>query len=155
FTPVESQALFQALLPFPLHYLPQRGNGLGERLVNIFADSLDAGFRKIVIMDSDSPTLPTAYVREAFAALSDPGTDAVFGPCSDGGYYLVGARTLHTGLFQDITWSTPAVLAETLAQARLHHLNVTLLPAWYDIDNSTDLHKLAVELGRLDGNAGV
>jgi rSAM/selenodomain-associated transferase 1 len=138
-----------------LHYLPQRGNGLGERLVNIFADLLDAGFSKIVIMGSDSPTLPTAYVHEAFAALSDPRTDAVLGPCSDGGYYLVGARALHVGLFENITWSTSAVLAETLAQARLHQLHVTLLPAWYDIDNGADLHKLAGELGRLDGNAGV
>jgi len=155
FTPVESEALFRALLPFPLHYLPQRGNGLGERLVNIFADLLEAGFSKIVIMDSDSPTLPTMYVSEAFAALSDPATDAVFGPCSDGGYYLVGARTVHTGLFENITWSTSAVLAETLAQARLHQLHVALLPVWYDIDNGADLHKLTVELGRLDGNAGV
>ena len=155
FTPVESEALFRALLPFPLRYLPQRGNGLGERLANIFADLLGAGFSKIVITGSDIPTLPTAYVQEAFAALSDPRTDAVFGPCSDGGYYLVGARALHAGLFENITWSTSAVLAETLAQARLHQLNVTLLPAWYDVDNGADLYKLAGELGRCDGNAGV
>jgi rSAM/selenodomain-associated transferase 1 len=155
FTPVDSEALFRELLPFPLRYLPQRGNGLGERLVNIFVDLLDEGFNKIVIMDSDSPTLPMTSLQEAFAALGDPSTDAVFGPCSDGGYYLVGARAVHLGLFENITWSTASVLAETLAQARLYQLNVTLLPAWYDIDNGADLHKLAVELGRLDGNAGV
>ena len=155
FTPADSEALFRTLLPFPLRYRPQRGNGLGERLVNIFADLLDEGFNKIVIMDSDSPTLPTTYLQEAFAALSDPSTDAVFGPCSDGGYYLVGARAVHLGLFENITWSTASVLAETLAHARLYQLNVTLLPAWYDIDNGADLHKLAVELGRLDGNTGV
>src|SRR5207245_11779406 len=33
FAPADSEALFRALLPFPLRYLPQRGNGLGERLV--------------------------------------------------------------------------------------------------------------------------
>ncbi|HJY85016.1 MAG TPA: TIGR04282 family arsenosugar biosynthesis glycosyltransferase [Candidatus Binatia bacterium] len=155
FTPADSEALFQALLPFPLRYLPQRGNGLGERLVNIFADLLDEGFGKVVIMDSDSPTLPTAYLQEAFTSLSDPGNDAVLGPCSDGGYYLVGARAVHHGLFENITWSTSSVLTETLAQARLHKLNITLLPSWYDIDNGADLYKLAAELGRLDGNDGV
>jgi rSAM/selenodomain-associated transferase 1 len=155
FTPADSEALFRALLPFPLRYLPQRGNGLGERLVNIFADLLHEGFTRVVIMDSDSPTLPTAYLQEAFTLLGDPGNDAVFGPCSDGGYYLVGARAVHHGLFENITWSTASVLAETRAQARLHQLNVALLPVWYDVDNGADLHTLAAELGRLDGNAGV
>src|SRR5712691_572183 len=155
FTPADSETLFRALLPFPLRYLPQHGNGLGERLVNIFADLLHEGFTRVVIMDSDSPTLPTAYLQEAFTLLGDPGNDAVFGPCSDGGYYLVGARAVHHGLFENITWSTASVLTETRAQARLHQLNVALLPAWYDIDNGADLHKLAAELGRLDGNAGV
>ncbi|MBI3797603.1 MAG: TIGR04282 family arsenosugar biosynthesis glycosyltransferase [Deltaproteobacteria bacterium] len=155
FTPAGSEAIFRALLPFPLRYLPQRGNGLGERLVNIFADLLDEGFHKIVIMDSDSPTLPPSYLQEAFTVLGDLKQDAVFGPCSDGGYYLVGARAVHQGLFENITWSTSAVLTETLAQARHHNLNVALLPSWYDIDNGADLYKLAVELGRLDGSAGV
>jgi len=155
FTPANSEALFRALLPFPLRYLPQRGNGLGERLVNIFADLLHQGFSKVVIMDSDSPTLPTAYLQEAFTSLSDLRNDAVFGPCSDGGYYLVGARAVHHELFENITWSTSSVLIETLTQAQLHKLNLTLLPSWYDIDNGADLYKLVAELGQLDGNAGV
>jgi len=155
FTPTDSEALFRALLPFPLRYLPQRGNSLGERLVNIFADLLHDGFSKIVIVDSDSPTVPTVYLQEAFTLLDNPGNDAVFGPCSDGGYYLVGACAVHHGLFENITWSMASVLTETLAQARLHKLNVALLPAWYDVDNGADLHKLAAELGQLDGNDGV
>ena len=155
FTPAESESLFRSLLPFPLHYLPQRGNSLGERLVNIFADLLGAGFTRVVIMDSDSPTLPTAYLQEAFTLLADPRNDAVFGPCNDGGYYLVGACAIHRELFENITWSTPSVLTETLVQARVHNLNITLLPSWYDVDNGADLHKLAAELGQLDGHAGV
>jgi rSAM/selenodomain-associated transferase 1 len=155
FTPADSEDLFRALLPFALRYLPQRGLSLGDRLVNIFSDLLREGFRRVVIMDSDSPTLPTAYVQEAFTLLSDPTYDAVFGPCSDGGYYLVGARAVHHGLFENITWSTSAVLAETLAQARLHGLKIALLPAWYDVDNGADLHKLAAELSQPGGHDGV
>ena len=65
FTPAESEDFFRTLLPFPLRYLPQRGNSLGERLINIFSDLLDDGFTHVVIMDSDSPTLPMAYVQAA------------------------------------------------------------------------------------------
>lgn len=105
-------------------------------------------------MDSDSPTLPTAYLQEAFSRLADPQNDAVFGPCSDGGYYLVGARAVHPRLFENITWSTSSVLTDTLAQARAYKLHLALLPSWYDVDNGADLYKLAAELGQLDGNAG-
>ena len=155
FTPADSADLFRTLLPFPVHYLPQRGNGLGERLRNIFADLLHEGFPRVVIMDSDSPTLPTAYVHEAFTLLGDPQHDAVFGPCNDGGYYLVGARAVHRELFENITWSTATVLTETLEQARRHGLSLALLPPWYDVDNGTDLHKLAAELSQLGHNDGV
>src|SRR5262245_55017564 len=130
-TPADSEALFRALLPFPVQYLSQRGDSLGERLVNIFADLLQEGFTRVVIMDSDSPTLPTTYLQEAFTVLGDAKYDAVFGPCSDGGYYLVGARAVHHGLFEHITWSTSSVLTETLAQARMHKLHIALLPSWY------------------------
>lgn len=155
FTPADSEELFRNLLPFPLRYLPQRGHSLGERLVNIFADLCKDGFTRVVIIGSDSPTLPTAYLQEAFSALEDPTQDAVFGPSRDGGYYLVGARAVYPELFENITWSTSAVMGETLAQARHHDLNVALLPVWYDVDNGADLRKLAAELDRLDDDAAV
>ncbi len=137
FTPAESEDFFRALLPFPLRYFPQRGNGLGERLINIFSDLLDDGFTHVVIMDSDSPTLPMAYVQAAFTLLGD------------------GARAVHRQLFENITWSTSAVLTETLEQARLHRLSIALLPPWYDVDNGADLHKLAAELSQLGDSDGV
>lgn len=155
FTPADSEDLLRTLLPFPLRYLPQRGASLGERLVNIFADLLHDGFTSVVIIDSDSPTLPTAHLQEAFTLLDDAKYDAVLGPCSDGGYYLVGARAVHRGLFENITWSTVSVLTETLAQARLYGLNVALLAPWYDVDNGADLHKLAAELGQPGSDDGV
>jgi rSAM/selenodomain-associated transferase 1 len=154
FTPPESESLFRSLLPFPLHYIPQRGGSLGERLVNIFADLLREGFTQIVIMDGDSPTLPTTYLQEAFTLLADSQNEAVCGPCSDGGYYLIGARAVHRGLFENITWSTSSVLRETLAQARSHNLRIALLPPWYDVDNGADLHRLAAELAQLGDDAG-
>ena len=147
--PADSEPLFRQLfrqtVPFPVRYLPQRGDSLGEREINMLADMLDAGFSRVVIIGSDIPTLPVAHIHEAFTRLEDPACDAVFGPSTDGGYYLVGACAVHRRLFENIAWSTPQVLEQTLEQARLHQLAVELVPSWYDVDTVEDLQRLLVD----------
>jgi rSAM/selenodomain-associated transferase 1 len=147
-TPAESEPLFRELLPFPVRYLPQRGESLGEREMNIFIDLLNEGFTQVVVIGSDIPTLPITHLQEAFEKLENPACDAVFGPSSDGGYYLIGAKAVHPALFENISWSTSQVLEQTLAQARLHHLNVSLIPSWYDVDTEEDLQRLAADFSR-------
>ncbi len=144
-TPADSEPLFRQMIPFPVRYLPQRGDSLGEREINMLADMLDAGFSQAVIIGSDIPTLPLVHIQEAFTRLEDPECDAVFGPSSDGGYYLVGAREVHRPLFENIAWSTPQVLEQTLEQARLHQLAVELVPSWYDVDTVEDLQQLVID----------
>jgi rSAM/selenodomain-associated transferase 1 len=146
FTPPESEHIFRALLPFPIEYVPQRGDSLGEREVNIFIDLLQRENSCVVLIGSDIPTLPIEHIQEAFMLLKDSRCDAVLGPSSDGGYYLVGARAAHRALFENITWSTASVLAETLAQAHRHGLSVSLLPSWYDVDEQEDLRRLVSDL---------
>jgi glycosyltransferase A (GT-A) superfamily protein (DUF2064 family) len=109
----------------------------------------------VVIIGSDIPTLPLSHLSQAFALLADAETDVVLGPSSDGGYYLVGARTVFPELFENITWSTSSVLHETLTQARQHNIRVQLLPPWYDVDTGEDLQKLAAAIGCLDNDHGV
>jgi glycosyltransferase A (GT-A) superfamily protein (DUF2064 family) len=96
-------------------------------------------------MDSDSPSLPPAYVAQAFDLL-DRGADAVFGPCHDGGYYLVGMRRPLSALLREVQMSTPTVLADTLAIAAREGVDVALLPPWYDVDTGSELAHLAGEL---------
>ena len=148
-SPADSEPLFRQLLrqtiPFPVRYLPQRGDSLGEREINMLADMLSEGFSRAVIIGSDIPTLPVAHVHEAFTRLEDPACDAVFGPSTDGGYYLVGAREVHRPLFENIAWSTPQVLEQTLEQARLHQLAVELIPSWYDVDTVEDMQQLVID----------
>jgi len=146
FTPAESEELLRAFLPGSLLYFPQRGDSLGEREANVFVDLLQKGFSHVVLIGGDIPTLPFFHLQGAFARLTDPRTDVVFGPSEDGGYYLIGARALHPCLFENIAWSTSTVLAETLAQARREGLNVAQVPAWYDVDSAVDLERLTVEL---------
>lgn len=146
FTPSDGEAVLRALLPYPLHYTPQRGESLGEREANVFVELLHAGFSRVVLIGSDIPTLPLAHLQAAFSLLADAQNDVVLGPSADGGYYLIGARAFHPELFENITWSTSAVLAETLAQARRAGLRVVHLPPWYDVDSAEDLAALAHEL---------
>lgn len=146
FTPADSEQYFREILPFPVKYIAQRGGSLGERELNIFSDSLESSMSRVVLIGSDIPTLPPAHLQKAFSQLENAQCDAVFGPSSDGGYYLVGMRKVHKELFENIPWSTPTVMAETLAQAQKHNLHAVLVPAWYDVDDHEGLSQLANDL---------
>lgn len=135
---------FRALAP-DMALAPQRGANLGERLDHLLTDALDAGAQQAVVMDSDSPTLPAAYVAEAFVRLDGP-DDVVLGPCDDGGYYLIGLKRPQPRLLREVQMSTPFVVRDTLALARELGLRAALLPTWYDVDTAAELDRLRVEL---------
>jgi uncharacterized protein len=99
-----------------------------------------------VVLNADSPTLPTALLIETAAVLARPGNRAVLGPSTDGGYYLLGLKAAHRRMFDDIDWSTERVAAQTLERAREIGLEVHTLPPWYDVDDVDDLRKLNAEL---------
>jgi glycosyltransferase A (GT-A) superfamily protein (DUF2064 family) len=106
--------------------MPQKGADLGERLANALAHHLELGYRKAVIMNSDGPTLPLAYLEEAFVALDH--SDVTLGMGHDGGYYLIGVKQHHPQLFHDIAWSTADVISQTLAACiwrKIHHQPLT------------------------------
>ncbi len=100
------------------------------------------------MLNSDSPTLPTALLVEAAEALAQPGERAVLGPSSDGGYYLLGIKTAHRRLFEDIAWSTERVAEQTRERAREIKLDVHTLPVWYDVDDVEGLRRLRGEVRR-------
>jgi glycosyltransferase A (GT-A) superfamily protein (DUF2064 family) len=104
-------------------------------------------------MDSDSPTLPVAYVSEAFSRLQE-GADVVLGPCDDGGYYLIGLKQPQPRLLREVQMSTPTVLRDTLAIAEELGLRVVLLPTWYDVDTAAELQRLRQELATMSANDG-
>jgi len=139
YTPADAEDIFVPLSGNGLRLFPQKGKDLGERLNNIFLEKLAEGFDAVSIIDSDSPDLPVAAIQEAFERLMSDQTDVVFGPCNDGGYYLVGTRKPHPELLFDIPWSTAAVLENTLEKARKLRVRAQLLPWWNDLDTIEDL----------------
>src|SRR5215470_8643736 len=112
FTPAEARPALAA----------QEGADLGERLSTLLTALLGRGHTGAIAIDSDSPTLPMAYVTEAARHLAGGLSDVVLGPCEDGGYYLIGLAAPQPALFEGIPWSTDAVLALTLEKARRQDL---------------------------------
>jgi len=146
FAPPDARAYFGGIVANGFRLVPQLGADLGERLANALAHHFDLGYRRVAIMNSDGPTLPLAYLEEAFSALD--GADVTLGPGHDGGYYLIGMERLHPELFQGIAWSTEQVIPQTLAVARRLGLAVHCLPGWYDVDVGEDLPRLRRDLQR-------
>jgi rSAM/selenodomain-associated transferase 1 len=142
-----SRAVFEALAPDFL-LVEQRGPDLGSRLHSSFAALLGEGFAGAVAVDADTPTLPTAFLRDAADLVARPGLDVVIGPAEDGGYYLIGLRAPRAALFTGIAWSTATVLEETLRRARGTGLAATCLPVWFDVDTPGDLERLRAALAR-------
>ncbi len=68
------------------------------------------------------------------------------GPALDGGYYLLGMQQFSPSLFEDIPWSTDAVLATTLARIRDLEQSYFLLPELSDIDYEEDWEKYGWEI---------
>jgi len=145
YTPAGSETALRKLLPpdFRLHL---QGEGdLGDRLRQGIHELLAAGHAGVILVNSDSPTLPPAILEQAVTALLR-GDPLVIAPALDGGYTLIGLRHAHARLFADIPWSTPAVHALTLERAREIAVPVTVLDHWYDIDDAASYAMLEAEL---------
>jgi rSAM/selenodomain-associated transferase 1 len=140
------------LAPRTFTLIPQSGSDLGDRLHRLSAILLERGHPAAILIDSDTPTLPTAYLVDAVTRLTDEATELVLGPAEDGGYYLIGLRRPCRALFDGIPWSGPAVLNETLRRASAKGLRVSMLPSWFDVDMPDDLIRLRRDLAT-NGNA--
>ncbi|MBS1914556.1 MAG: glycosyltransferase [Bacteroidetes bacterium] len=133
--------------PAPIEVRPQSGAGLGERLASAFAEAFADGAPAACAIGTDHPTLPSGYIRDAFAALGSH--DLVLGPADDGGYYLIGMRAPHPEIFAGMPYSTGDLYAATSAAARLNGLDPFELPPWYDVDDAASLLRLEADRGLL------
>ena len=123
----------------------QQGPGLGARMKIAFVESFAEGYQKLVIIGTDHPTLPTAFIEEAFAALDEPSSICI-GPSDDGGYYLLGMNDFYPEVFHDMRYSHADVFEQTLERAARTAAHVTLLPPWYDVDTPETLRRLVIDL---------
>lgn len=115
---------------------PQPITGLGTRMRQFFEAF---GPEPVVLIGSDSPTLPVGFPNVAFAMLKH--ADVVLGPATDGGLYLIGLNQQRRSwpIFDGIDWSTSRVLDQVMRRLVELDARVEILPPWYDIDQATDL----------------
>ncbi len=121
----------------------QRGGDLGEKLRHCLEELLSEGFRRAIVMGSDSPTLPIERIGDANSALVS--ADVVLGPSEDGGFYLIGARATDPRMLDGVTWSDDETRAQTVQAVKAVGLSVAELAEWYDVDEPSDLDRLALD----------
>lgn len=124
--------------------LPQTGDDLGARMSRAIGDVFALGYRQVLAVGTDVPTLPRSTFGEALALLASH--DLVLGPAEDGGYYLIGLRRPAPELFADIPWSSDRVLSLTQQKAAALGWRIALLPVRRDVDTIADLLALITEM---------
>jgi hypothetical protein len=146
FGPPKSEPFFQEHMPHEIGLFEAWHPNFGDCLFAAIAQLLERGHRSAVVLNSDSPTLPTSLLVETAQVLARPGDRAVLGPAHDGGYYLLGVKAAHRRLFEEITWSTEHVARQTQERAAELGLPIHVLPTWYDVDDVGALKMLQAEL---------
>lgn len=139
---------YENILPKQFLFIPQRGDGFGERLIFAAEDLFAAGFASVCLINSDSPTVPAENFAEAALELADPRDRVVLGPSTDGGYYLIGLKQMQRRLFEDIDWSTERVAQQARERAAELGLKVHELATGHDIDDYQSLTRLRDDLAR-------
>jgi rSAM/selenodomain-associated transferase 1 len=126
----------------------QRGDGLGARMQRALLETFAAGYERVVLIGTDHPTLPSAFVEQAFALLDAPRSIAL-GPTHDGGFYLLGTNHFFGSLFAGMEYSHADVFEQTLARASGEDAYVSVMPLWYDVDDANALRRLRADLADL------
>ncbi len=148
YSPDEQREAFARITTGAWDLVPQAAGDLGQRIQAFFAAHLLREQDRVVVIGTDSPTLPIQTIDDAFAALQTH--PVVLGPTRDGGYYLVGASGKIPPIFTGIDWSTPAVWQQTTDRLRQDGSRFAELSAWYDVDDLYDLREIGAELQQLE-----
>lgn len=143
-SPDDSEDAFRDFVGLYIPILPQGDGHLGERLARATKTAFDGGAESLLIIGSDSPTLPERLIRDAQTALTN--SDAVIGPCDDGGFYLLGLNAAHDDLFLNIDWSSDKVAEQTTARVKACGMSIARLEPWFDIDRPEDLERAAKDI---------
>lgn len=136
-------ALASRAWPASIERVGQGRGDLGQRLERVM-DGLPPG--PVVIVGTDIPEIRPQHIAEALKRLG--GSDAVFGPAPDGGYWLVGLRRRPRvpRVFRGVRWSSANALGDT--RANLADRDVAMLGPLTDVDEAADLVQAGTTVGR-------
>jgi uncharacterized protein len=133
-------------LPSRFEVIRQRGCGLDERI----AAALDEVYADLpapaVLIGMDTPQVTGRLLESALRPLAAGAADAVFGPCDDGGFWLLGLRQPDPGLVLGVPMSTAQTGALQLARLTGAGLRVRMLPRHLDVDSADDAVAVARQI---------
>ncbi len=121
---------------------PQAPGDLGQRM----RVALEVGLPAL-LLGSDAPRLDAVTMQVAARALRS-GNDCVLVPALDGGYVMIGLAAPAAGLFHEMAWGSPGVLAETRRRCASTGLTLAELDPSPDVDRPDDLRHCPAELLR-------
>jgi glycosyltransferase A (GT-A) superfamily protein (DUF2064 family) len=137
-------ALRSALAAFDV--VPQRGQGLGERLAHAHHDAAVRGGATVQI-GMDTPHADPEVLATAAARVTSPnGPDAVLGQAADGGWWLLALRrAADARLVAQVPMSTPETGLLTRAALEAAGLRVEAAPVLSDVDEPQDVVAVAAQ----------
>jgi len=125
----------------------QQGTSQGQVLAELFEYAFRLGCQRAVVMVTDCPTVPDAFVIDAFDRLLID--DVVLGPTVSGGIYLVGLSLERPELFLGVDFGAEGVMDALVDRAEAFGLILGLVPHWYEVDDRAGLDLLAGHLRAL------
>jgi rSAM/selenodomain-associated transferase 1 len=126
-------------VPRGFDVVPQRGDGLADRLAAAFEDVGGPAF----LVGMDTPQVTPRLLDAGLRALDR--SDAVFGAALDGGYWGIGLRRADPAAFDGVPMS--AAVTGLVQRVRLAELGLrtAVLPPLRDVDTIADAHAVAAE----------
>jgi uncharacterized protein len=130
-------------LPEGFAVLPQRGDGLDERLAAAYDDAFALTPAPLLLVGMDTPQVTSALLTTAVEQLLSDGTDAVLGLAGDGGWWALGLRRPDASLLLGVPMSTDGTGAAQRSRLAGAGLAVALLPELTDVDDADDARVVA------------
>lgn len=140
--PVPAEAVLADVARLQVTQSHQHGSDLGARMTNAFVAGLTS-HQKVIIVGSDCPSVDAAYLMAAVDMLDQH--DVVMGPSDDGGYVLLGVRTVANGMLSNIAWGTAAVLEQTSRKLEDVGLSFGFLEPRWDVDEPEDWQRFLAQ----------
>ena len=118
------------------YFCSQISGDLGKKMQHAFQLIFERGYSKIIIVGTDVPDINSGLLINAFDDLDN--NDFVIGPSDDGGYYLLGTKSLQEDLFMEIEWGSETVFNDTLKRLKCKNTSIKILRKMIDIDTKKD-----------------
>lgn len=146
FEPSDGKDSLKRILPKHLHWTIQEGNNVSERIHNALVHAFQHDCAPLILLDIDSPTVPSEFIEQALTALSGDNADVVLGKTENGGCYLIGVTQPDLRIFHNVELTSPHTFEQIRNNVGVLKLRLEVMPTWYAVNSTEDLLRLNEEI---------